>query len=153
MIFMKNKIDDIQLEDVIFFLMERTMRKAKAATKKMFKENNFDLTVEQWILMKRIYENIDTGISQIDLANTTFKEPAAVTRTLDILERKAFIERIANPEDRRVFLINVTKTGKALVEEITPIVQSMRAESFSGLKEKDMDTLKKLINKIYENIE
>ena len=129
------------------------MRKAKSATKKMFKENNFDLTVEQWILMKRIYENIETGISQIDLANTTFKEPAAVTRTLDILERKNFIERTPKPEDRRVFLINLTAKGKSLVEEITPIVQSMRAESFKGLKEKDMDTLKKLINRIYENIE
>ena len=129
------------------------MRKAKSATKRIFNEHQFDVTVEQWILLKRIYEELDTGISQIALANTTFKEPAAVTRTLDIMERKGIIERQLNPEDRRAFNVQLTPEGRALAEQMIPLVKTMRASSFRGLSEADMSTLKNLINKIYENID
>lgn len=129
------------------------MRKARSATKVMFKQHGFEVTVEQWILLKRIYEELETGISQVELANTTFKEPAAVTRTLDILQRKELIERLPNPEDRRAFLIQLSNQGKALVEEMTPLVQAMRKDAFAGLSNQEMDTLKMLINKIYDNIE
>lgn len=147
------KIEDTRLEDVIFFLMERTMRKARSATKVMFKQHGFGVTLEQWILLKRIYEELETGISQVELANTTFKEPAAVTRTLDILQRKELIERLPNPDDRRAFLIQLSDEGKTLVERMTPLVQAMRKEAFAGLNDDEMNTLKKLINSIYEQIE
>ena len=86
-------IDDIQLSDVIYFLTERMMRQAKEVTKVHFKENGFGVTLDQWLVLKRISEV--PGIAQIDIANSTFKDPAAVTRILDILERKALVERQA----------------------------------------------------------
>lgn len=143
-------MEDIPLVDVIFFLMERTMRSAKEVTRKVFKEHQFDVTVDQWVMLKRISEK--DGISQIDLANSTFKDPAAVTRMLDLLSRKGLVERRPKPDDRRVYEVYFTNTGRDLVEEMTPIVKGMRAGAFKDLSEEEMDTLKNSINKIYRNI-
>ena len=127
------------------------MRRAKEVTREVFKDHHFDVTVDQWIILKRISE--EDGISQVDIANSTFKDPAAVTRMLDILSKKGLIARRPRIEDRRVFGIHFTEEGKLLVEKMTPLVQELRTFSFDGLSVEEMETFKKLVNKIYENIE
>ena len=143
-------MDDIELVDVIFFLMERTMRSTKEVTRKVFKEHQFDVTVDQWVILKRISEQ--DGISQIDLANSTFKDPAAVTRMLDILSKKNLIERKPKADDRRVYEVYFTNAGRSLIEQMIPVVKGMRAGAFKDLSDEEMDTLKNSINKIYRNI-
>ena len=80
-------INDKKLEEVVYFLAERMMRRAKEYSKKQFKKEKIDLTIDQWVVLKRISE--DVGISQVEIATTTYKDPAAVTRILDILVKKS----------------------------------------------------------------
>ena len=144
-------MEDIELVDVLFFLMERTMRRAKVVTRNVFKDHNFDVTVDQWIMLKRISEQ--EGISQVEVANSTFKDPAAVTRMLDLLYKKGLIERRPKATDRRVYELYFTTAGKALVQQMLPVVQELRAHSFQDLSAAEMNTMKQLINKIYGNLE
>ena len=70
-------INDQPLENVLFFTIDRMMRRSKEITLQIFKEHQFPVTVDQWILLKRISEQ--NGLSQRTLADSTFKDPAAVT--------------------------------------------------------------------------
>lgn len=142
---------DINLNEVVYFLMERVMRCAREQTKVQFKEHQADITVDQWILLKRISE--DDGVSQIDIANTTFKDPAAVTRIIDILSRKELVERRAKPDDRRAYLIFLTPKGEGLVKRLTPVVKDLRALGLNSLSEDQINCLKQYLNQMYHNLQ
>lgn len=144
-------MQDQKLSEVVFFLMERAMRLAKDKTKAIFKREKYGVTIDQWIILKRISEVEE--ISQVEIANTTFKDPAAVTRMLDILVRKKLVERQANPDDRRAYMISLTKSGKALVNKMTPKVQEIRNFSLQTFTEEERNQLKYLLNKLYDNMD
>ena len=140
---------DKKLEDVVYYLIDRAMREAHQYTKQVLKEQKFGVTKDQWILIKRISE--EEGISQIDLATSTFKEPAAVTRMIDLLEKKNLVERRADFADRRAYKIHLTQEGVTLVRRMTPHIQAIRHKGLAGLSEEEIDRLKRTMEKIYQN--
>ncbi len=141
---------DIELNKVVFFPIERMMRKVKEVTVKEFKENNFPVTKDQWIILKRISEI--NGSTQKEIANTTFKDPAALTRIIDLLEKKGLVKRYMNAEDRRTHSIHLSVDGSRLVNKMTPIVQQIRAKTLKGIDAKDLQLMTKTINKMYKNM-
>src|SRR5213595_621511 len=52
----------------------------------------------------------------------------AVTHIVDRLEQKAFLVRGDHPADRRIYMLDLTRAGKALVEEL----QAMRLRGMEG---------------------
>lgn len=110
----------------------------------------FDITSEQWVMLNRLYEK--EGYNQKELATESFKEQAAITRTLDLLENKALIERKKSPNDRREYLIFVTDRGKALLEESNPNAIMYRKMLNSILSEKETEELQALLLKLCEGL-
>ncbi|MEO1257207.1 MAG: MarR family transcriptional regulator [Bacteroidota bacterium] len=143
---------DLILEDVYIYLLERTIRQIKKRFNAKLKALNPDLSItsDQWVILKRISER-DT-ITQRDVAQITFKDPASITRTIDLLERKGWIVREAVQGDRRAYQLTMTKAGWKLVEIITPLAQEVREEGLAGIPKKDFAVLKKTLNKMYENV-
>lgn len=142
-------IKDKKLEEVVYFLAERMMRRAKEYSKQQFKKEKIDLTIDQWIILKRVSEEI--GISQVEIAISTFKDPAAVTRILDILVKKELVKRISKPDDRRAFEIHLTKMGAKLVNKVIPLAQKTRQKGLEGLSDRELKVLKKALKKIHDN--
>lgn len=143
-------MQDQPLQGVYFFLMERIQRRSKEMTKARMQALKIDLTVDQWILIKRIAE--EEGISQKELADTTFKEPAAVTRMLDLLIKKKLIEKKGSVEDRRKYELYLTALGQANYLKALPIAIDIRAQGLEGVSKTELETLKKVLNQIYQNL-
>jgi MarR family transcriptional regulator, organic hydroperoxide resistance regulator len=139
------------LDEVIYFLSERMMRRAREYSKLVFAEQGFDISIDQWVILKRISE--EEGISQVDLANATYKDPASVTRILDILGNKGWAERQADENSRRAYKIFLTTEGRNLVEKMLPIVQSIREKGIENLTTKEIETTKKVLRKMYSNLD
>jgi MarR family transcriptional regulator, organic hydroperoxide resistance regulator len=139
------------LDEVIYFLSERMMRRAREYSKLVFAEQGFDISIDQWVILKRISE--EEGISQVDLANATYKDPASVTRILDILGNKGWAERQADENSRRAYKIFLTTEGRSLVEKMLPIVQSIREKGIENLTAKEIETTKKVLRKMYSNLD
>jgi len=144
------KIEDLELSQVVFFQAERMMRKAKELTKIAFKEHNFRVTLDQWLVLKKTSEF--DGISQIEIANATFKDPAAVTRILDLLVRKKLVTRTPRPDDRRTHEILLTEAGLDLVRRMTPVVQGLRAKALNGFSAEEVEQLRAGLAKAYQNL-
>ena len=68
----------------------------------------FDLTRAQWRALKRVHHA--EGITQNELAEFLEMEPIAVGRVIDRLQKAGFIERRADPNDRRVWRLHVLPT-------------------------------------------
>ena len=146
----KPQIEDKKLDDVVYFLAERMMRQARLFMRQQFKAFFTEITLDQWIVLKRVSE--EEGISQIDIASSTFKDPAAVTRILDILQKKNLVERQTHPKDRRAFEVHLTSEGGELVKKLTPIAQEVRALGMEGIDVEEIEVTKKVLKRIYDNL-
>src|SRR6185295_13912222 len=50
---------------------------------------------------------------------------STATSVLDRMEKRGVIERRANPEDRRSFLVELTSEGKQIAEEVSGFAESL----------------------------
>ena len=87
------------------------------------KLEKFDLTTEQWAVLLRLSKQ--DKINQKLLAEISGKDQPTLTRILDILTRKALIERHPSFEDRRSFSVHITDKGLILAEKVAPLLENV----------------------------
>jgi DNA-binding MarR family transcriptional regulator len=133
------------------FLLDRTARRVKQYAQQKFKELNLNVTVDQWLLLKHLYEN--KSMKQNELAELLFKDNPTLTRIIDLLCDKGLTVRKQHPDDRRSFHVELTKQGKKKVEEMKPRIKDIRLKAWEGLSEKDFGHFKKVLDTIYRNLE
>src|SRR5262245_22206960 len=91
------------------FLLDCTARSVKQFAQKRFKELRFNITVDQWIVLKHLYENQE--MKQNELAELLFKDNPTLTRIIDLLCDKGLTIRKVHPTDRRSFVVSLTRKG------------------------------------------
>jgi DNA-binding MarR family transcriptional regulator len=133
------------------FLLDRTARRVKQYAQQKFKLGEFDVTVDQWLVIKNLSEH--EVLSQTELAQLVFKDHPTLTRIIDILCKKGYVERIPHPNDRRSFQLLLTKEGTDKVAELRPQIVAIREKAWENLDEKDFHEFKRILNTIYENLE
>ena len=140
----------MNLETVLLFVIDQTSKIAKQYSEREFELLGIDITVEQWLLLK-IIEEKDT-LSQTELAKNTHRDPASITRTLDILQKKNLIVRKAVASNRRQYDVELTTEGREFVAKNMPIITKLRNKSIEGLSEIEVKTLMELLHKIQNNM-
>jgi DNA-binding MarR family transcriptional regulator len=79
-----------------------------------------DFTLTQWIVLIQLREGVARTAS--DLASDLDHDSGAITRVLDQLEQRGFLQRRRSSQDRRVVELRLTPAGKAIAEELLPLV-------------------------------
>ncbi len=132
------------------YLLDRTNRRIKQYALKRFKEENFDITVDQWLILKNLSIHNDQNQSQ--LAELTGKDHPTLTRILDLLCKKNLVERKACEGDRRSFIIHLTPHGAAKQMEWAPKVAEIRTKAWENLSDQDYEDLKRILNTIHATL-
>ncbi len=96
----------IQLHDVARMLRTRFDRWART----------YGLTRAQGVILARLHRQ--PGLSQIELAAICEVEPITVGRLVDRLEARGFIERRADPCDRRIRRLHLLPASKEILAKI-----------------------------------
>lgn len=127
--------------------------KARCLTKNRLQQKlkAFEITSEQWSILSMVY--LKEGCNQKELGEKLLKDRAALTRILDILERKELLKRETSNNDRREYLVYITEKGRDLYSNVLPVVTNNSKEIssiFTGDEEKQ---LRYLLNKLIENLE
>ena len=133
------------------FLLDRTARRVKQYAQQKFKDLGFNITVDQWIVMKQLHAN--GSMKQNELAELLFKDNPTLTRIIDLLCDKGLTLRTIHPDDRRSFIVSLTKEGVKKIELLSPKVKNIRLKAWDGLSERDFNQFKKILNTIYQNLE
>ncbi|GGZ39734.1 transcriptional regulator [Echinicola pacifica] len=133
------------------FLLDRTARRVKQYAQQHFKSGAFDVTVDQWLVLRRLGEH--DVLSQSELAGLVFKDQPTLTRILDILCKKGYVERTPHPADRRSIQVNLTNQGHEKIKELKPKVATIREKAWENLDQKDFEEFKRILNTIYGNLE
>jgi DNA-binding MarR family transcriptional regulator len=95
--------------------------------------SELDLTYAQSQVLFYVDEHADCHMG--DVAKAFGVSLPAVTHIIDRLEQKQFVVRGDHPADRRVYVLELTRQGKALVQELhsiqlrslDPVLMRMRA--------------------------
>jgi len=143
--------DNKKIDSIYFFLLERAVRRFKKFSHREMSKRGFDISGDQWIILRRAYEQ--PGISQKEIANSTYKDPASVTRMIDLLEKRGLLERQDHGNDRRSHCIFLTTNGLEFVKNILPMASEMQEFGLRNVSENDKQTFVKVLNEIYNNLE
>lgn len=135
---------------ILGFVIERTSKRMKQHFQRMLKEAATDITVDQWIILQLL--NKGDGISQLEIAQQTYKDAPTVTRIIDLLVSKDLLERQSDTDDRRRFNIHLTDMGHAKIEEVMPLAKQFRAKAWAGLTDEDKSQLTSYLNTIFKNL-
>lgn len=122
----------------------------KVLTLRSFKEHNFLITPEQFVILDTLIEN--NKIYQRQLGALIGKDRPNVARLLGILEKKGLIEKITDSNGRQINRLVVTDRGKKLRDEILPVVTKVRNSYLSEFEESELLQCFNTLNKIKEVI-
>jgi DNA-binding MarR family transcriptional regulator len=142
---------DFRLNQSLGYLINRTARRLKHELQQAFKTHGYDVTPEQWALLNLLWEK--EGLSQVELADQTFKDKPNVTRMLDVLERKQLLFRQRDEADRRAFKVYLTEEGRSLKDKLVPLAIEILKRGQKNLTNEDLTYLREKLNTIYNNFE
>jgi DNA-binding MarR family transcriptional regulator len=104
------------------------------------------LTRAQWLALTRI--NRRQGVSQSELSDMMEIEKAPAGRIVDRLEEKGWLERRAEPSDRRVNRIYLTELGARVHAAIAPLADTTVGDALAGLTPVEQAQLVALMSKV-----
>ena len=90
------------------------------------------------------------GITQDDLAQEYSVDKAAVTRTLQLMEKKGLIVRKTNTDDKRAKRLFLTDKAKALEKKLREIQAQWIHEMTKGMEKNSIDNFSKQIDSMVE---
>lgn len=108
-----------------------------------------DISAAQFVVFNTIAKGRGSTIG--DLCRVLGYDSGAMTRLLDRIEKKGLIRRVANPDDRRSYLIELTEQSAALVPKARRQVQAVFGELLQGFDEREAVALRASLEKILEN--
>jgi DNA-binding MarR family transcriptional regulator len=110
----------------------------------------FSLTRAQWRALKRLSHS--EGMSQSDLAEMIEMEPIAVGRVIDRLQKAGFVERRADPSDRRAWRLYLTARAHAVVDDMESISSSLFRDAQKGISAADLKTMISVLGRMKDNL-
>lgn len=97
----------------------------------------------------RIIKEI-SSCTMTDLVENLHLPPSTATSIVDRLVNKSLVTRENHPEDRRKVILNVTKEGISFYDLRQATALEVAHEILINLTQEDLNTLQKLLGKIFE---
>ncbi len=132
------------------FILERTAKRMKQFFQHQLAASDSGITIDQWVVLQVL--DRQEGLSQLDIAGATFKDPPTITRIIDLLCKKGLTRRITDLDDRRRFKIELTEDGRDKIEAVMPIIRDARLRAWQGLEDKDISQLVATLNIVFDNL-
>jgi len=109
----------------------------------------YQLTHPQFNILKILNGSHPQPLSPGDIKERMLFKSPDITRLIDRLVRKNYVDRQPCPDNRRKVDLRITKEGIALLDQIFPeIKKSVKDYFVEELTEKEAEELYKLLNKM-----
>jgi DNA-binding MarR family transcriptional regulator len=111
----------------------------------------FNLTLPQFDVLAQL--NREEGITQQQLANRLFVTKGNICGLMDRLMEQGLVERHADPDDRRAYMLHLTPKGKQLIETVLPAHTELVASQMGLLEPEKQKTLLGLLGELDRALE
>jgi MarR family transcriptional regulator, transcriptional regulator for hemolysin len=135
-------------EQSIGFLISDTARLMRRRFDQ--RARHLGLTRAQWQVLAHLQRN--EGINQIGLADLLDIEAITLCRTIDRMEEGGWVERRADPNDRRARLLFLTERARPFIADMRAIAEEIYAEALAGLPADTRQTLTEILMAMRTNL-
>jgi DNA-binding MarR family transcriptional regulator len=142
-------IEGLHLNDHIGFLLGSTYNYLHSLLTKRLIENGVEIPTEQSKVINFISYN--EGITQQELAEWMKKLKPGISRIVDQLEQKGYLQRQYDTVDRRNKRLFLTDKGGKVLLKIRNAQKSVLSELQENIPEDELHVFKQVIRKISEN--
>jgi DNA-binding MarR family transcriptional regulator len=148
---MITKENTIDFENSIGPWLGKTVKIIEYYLQEKFKKHDLDLTKEQMIVLKRLHDK--DGLSQNQLAFLTLRNKSSLTRLLSKMEKKQYINRKQNKDDKRINHVYLTGLGKEVFKKTKPVIQEMITKMEQNISDSEKQQIIKTLKKIQLNFD
>ncbi len=127
-------------------LIRRLSQQSNQVFQDEMKRIGSDVTSVQFAAMQAI--DLHGEMEQSQIAQSIHYDKATIGGVIDRLEKRGWVERKANPKDRRAKLVTLTREGRKALEEFTPVVQALQDQVVANLNDDERTLFIKLAQKI-----
>lgn len=107
---------------------------------------NYPINATEFSVMEFLYSKGEKSIQEI--RDRILLASGSATYVIDNLEKKGYVNRIVNQNDRRVAYIKLTEAGKDLINDIFPMHKKNTKNIFNDLTNEELIILKEILKKI-----
>jgi len=107
------------------------------------------MDIDEWIAMVHI--NHFDKQNQNQLVKATNRNKTAVTRLVNELEEKGWVQRLEDKNDRRNNHIVLTPTGKKIYGKAVVFAEDTTVDALTEISQKDFETWQSVTDKLLEN--
>jgi len=104
-----------------------------------------------WLILNALKS--EPSRTQLDLARAVGIEGPTLTRHLDGIEQAGLVKRQRGTPDRRAVQVELTRAGHALHGRLLKAVIGFNQQLRAGLSAEDVETLRRLLLHLHENVE
>lgn len=122
--------------------------RASSSVTNMLKRDmqSYGLNPTEFTVMEVLYNKGAQPIQVI--GNKVLLASSSITYVIDQLEKKTYVERKVNENDRRITLVSLTPSGQKFMEEIFPQHSKIIQDLFGELPQEDIENLSESLKTI-----
>src|SRR5699024_11149668 len=110
----------------------------------------YGLTRAQWRAIKCLKDR--EGIRQSELAVVLEMEPIAVGRVIDRLQNAGFVERRADPNDRRCWRLHATAKARDVIDAMHEIARGLRGDATRDITLDELQNMIGVLERVKNNL-
>lgn len=137
------------IDDCIGFITNKCSKKISDEFNRRLQE--YGVTRVQWIAIFYIGK-YDNGIFQRELSDLMNVKESSMVRLIDRMEKEELVIRKKNDNDRRITSIFLTDKGIILRNKLLPLGEQFQKDATIGISSEELDILKKVLEKMVNNI-
>ena len=136
---------NIEAIGLYFHLLDKTYQKLLSY--------DLDFTgLERYFFVLWAIRESGEPMSQQNMADLLKVDKASIVRIVDDLEKKGYIKRTINAEDKRVYFLELDKKGNRFIKDILEGINNLNEEMLIGFLPKEKELFIQLLHKAYQNL-
>jgi len=135
----------LDLEGFVPYRLSVLSNRVSGAIARQYSER-FGLSVPEWRVMAVLGGT--PGLSAREVASRTAMDKVQVSRAVACLLRSKRLARSADPRDRRVTRLALTRQGRAIYDQIVPLALELEGLLLSALSAEERRGFDKLLAKL-----
>ncbi|MFB5194775.1 MarR family winged helix-turn-helix transcriptional regulator [Neobacillus sp. KR4-4] len=132
--------------------IEKDLRYISGIIKQKGREmlSNYTITPPQFIALQWLFEDGDMTIGE--LSTKMYLACSTTTDLVDRMEKNLLVERVKNPNDRRVVRIHLLDEGKRIIDEVIKKRQVYLEEVLVDFTPDEIHVLQKSLTKLHQEM-
>ena len=139
--------DDLILENFLPYRLSITSHTVSTNIARIY-EKRFGVSIPEWRVIAVLGRY--PGLSAVEVADRTLMDKVAVSRAVTKLIKNGRIDREFADADRRRSILNLSKHGRAVHNEIAPLALQFERELLQDISEQDYETFSTVLEQLLD---